>query len=108
MSTAENTSLNQDTLYNFNKEFMETLNDLKDKKKVTLLIRDLLIPNLLTMEGGGKGKLVEKGSKKGPRKGVKKGVKNQERREEIRKQDQQNDSGNQSNTTKRKRKKWQR
>ena len=28
--------------------------------------------------------------------------------EEIRKQDQQNDSGNQSNTTKRKRKKWQR
>ena len=33
MSTAENTSLNQDTLYNFNKEFMETLNDLKDKKK---------------------------------------------------------------------------
>ena len=32
MSTTENTSLNQDTLYNFNKEFMETLNDLKDKK----------------------------------------------------------------------------
>ena len=32
MSTTENTSLNQDTLYNFNKEFMETLNDLKDEK----------------------------------------------------------------------------
>jgi len=33
MTTTENTSLNQEALYNFNKEFIETLNDLKDKKK---------------------------------------------------------------------------
>jgi hypothetical protein len=37
MSTAENTSLNQDTLYNFNKEYMETLNDLKDKKELDII-----------------------------------------------------------------------
>ena len=33
MTTAENTSLNEQALSNFNKEFIETLNDLKDKKK---------------------------------------------------------------------------